>query len=211
MSRAAGKHGPRQPELSPEQQHEFGIDTRDIPGGAIHIVNHPTVHHKPPVPEKLAEFRGDMAHGVPPSEHGHRDREVPATRKDPYTGPPAGGPPPAVPVYIVERGLGEKAITHTVTNRITVPVAGSTPVMLCGADHARSAVLLLAEGANVVRFADNLAQLAGPVGQIPAAALPINATSYLRLGSQDKLYAITDAATAGAVSIIREFDTRAAG
>lgn len=115
--------------------------------------------------------------------------------------------PQPVPVYITEAAGGARALRKATTRRVTVPAAGSPPVLLCARDPHRYQVRLLNEDtANLVRFADNLSQLSGAQGQITAAVLPAVTNAYLVVETQDVLYAVADAAAACIVSVIMEYD-----
>lgn len=150
MSRARGRHGTgRAPELTPEQIQEFGIDEREIPSGIAHNDKNPVVQHeKPKVAEPLAEFRGMMAHGVPPEgNHYQRDPrltgQVGRVHVKPVDIPES---PVPVPVYIVEESGGSRALMHTATKHFAAPVIGTEPAQICGQDTKRRSVRILNEG-----------------------------------------------------------------
>lgn len=209
MTRAAGKHGPRNPALTPEQARELGIPTTGtIPGGTTHLVNPvlppPT---KPGVPAKRDEFREDMAHGVPPDEY-HHDREAP-------DGSPRGAYKPTyaktepspipVPVYIVEAG-GRRQRKQATVRRVQIPAAGGEPVRVGGDDRTLIAVKLLNEGvtnATGVRFAHDIASLSGTNA---GALLPNSMTSYLKIETQSDLWLISDDSNTPYVSVVIEFE-----
>lgn len=212
MSRAHGKHTSRTPVLSPGEKAEFGIDDRDIPGGETHLINHQTVHQKPATSEPLEEFRGMMAHGVPPAEHGMYDRDAKGKKpyKPEYAKVPA--PPVPVPVYIVEDGGGGRALRSAAPRHFTVPAASGTnagdPVRVCGRDARRVRVLLLNEDtASNIRFAQRPSDLTAGGG----ALLPYPSSSYLALHTQDELWALSADTGTPLISVIQEFEREEAG
>lgn len=120
--------------------------------------------------------------------------------------------PDPVPVYLVQEGVGPKPLRKLATRRILVPAAGNQPVLLAPTDPDRVAVHLLNEDtANLVRIADNLSQLTNSQGQISAAVLPAVTNTYRSLATQDRIYAIADAAAGCYVSVILEFAQAGAG
>jgi hypothetical protein len=205
MGRAAGKHKGRPGELSPEQKAEFGIDDRDIPGGATHLVNPVTVTRKVPAAKPLGEFRGMMAHGVPPEGQYYERTPKGKPYQPHYT--PLAKPPSPVPVYIVEAAAGGTPFKHIFVNRITVPSGVIEPVRLCSIDPGRDHVRLLNEtaaaaGVAGVRF--------GPMQAVEAgtgALLPSGMTNYLAIEGQDELFAVPNDANTYVISVILESST----
>lgn len=207
MTRAAGKHGPRHAQLTPEQERELGIDTREIRGGVTHLVNPvlppPT---RPAVPAERPEFRGDMAHGVPPEETTVK-RDDPGAKRKPYQPEYAKPeiPPVPVPVYIVEPG-GRKQRKQATVRRVQVPAAESEPVRVGGDDRTLIAVKLLNEGvtsATGVRFAHDITSLNGANS---GALLPNAMTSYLKIETQSDLWLVSDDTNTPYVSVVIEFE-----
>lgn len=205
MSRAAGKRKPRPGELTPEQKAEFGIDARDIPGGATHLTNPVTVTQKVPAAGQLAEFRGMMAHGVPPAGNYYERKPHGKPYQPEYA--PLNRPPSPVPVYIVEAAAGGTPFKHVFVNKITVPSAAIEPVRLCSIDPGRIHVRLLnetaaADGILGVRF--------GPMQAVEAgtgALLPSGMSSYLTIEMQDELFAVPNDANTYVISVILESAT----
>lgn len=215
MGRAQRKH-PRQPPPavdpdSPEGR-DIGASARTqgipspIPGGRRHIVNQPTVIQEVPIPAPRQEYRGDNTHGVMPESYTTRERaEFIRGPNEPKFHPiryvPPFDPERPVPVYLVTRGSGTRVVTSA-PRHITVPATGD-PVRLCGLDLNRRQILLLNEStSNDVRFAQRLADLNNGGG----ALLKSNVTSYLKMSTQDELWAISANGTAATVSIIQEFE-----
>lgn len=212
MSRGAGRKGtPRQNaverlvsdllggdgrELTDGERRELGIgDDRDIPGGLSHIANPETT--PPPAYGKPAEwrFRKDLAHGVNPDEAGHIDRDLYEQHDRP--GYQRGGRAPLhedvpkplpVPVYITERAGEGDSIRTASPRSITCPASTSAePARVCGSNADRIEIMLLNEDtATDIRFGHDLAALSAGTG----ALLPWPNNSYLRMATQDELYAI---------------------
>ena len=224
MSRAAGKHGPRQviedlvdatglvdrEQVTPGQLREEGIgEPRDIPGGLNHMANPPVTHPPVPVPEREWPYRrANLAHGVQPDEAGRNFR-------DPrLTGGQRGKPPKSaeaapratpVPVYIVEGEAGPGVVRSAFPRSVQCPASTSAePIRVCGRNENRVEIHILNEDtATDIRFAANLSALAAGTG----ALLPWPSNSYVRIRTQDELYAIgaTGAGTPR-LSIIEVFE-----
>lgn len=207
MSRAAGKHGPRQvlEDLidatglvdtggpTEGQLREEGVgEPREIPGGKNHLANPPLTHPPVPVPEQEWPYRrAVLAHGVPPDEAGRNYRDPRLTGGQ--RGKPARTEQPApratpVPVYIVEGEAGPGVVRSAFPRSVQCPASTSAePVRVCGRNENRVEVLILNEDtATDIRFAANLSALAAGTG----ALLPWPSNSYVRLRTQDELYAI---------------------
>lgn len=200
MSRAHGKHTQRPPELSPGQKAEYGIDDRDIPGGRTHLINPQTRQQKTPAPEQLAEFRGMMAHGVPPEGHTYHR---PAKSYQPEYAD-LRKPPVPVPVYIVEDSAGSRPFKNIFTNTITVPSGAIEPVRLCSNDPGRIHVAFLNESSTGkgVRF--------GQMQQVEAsqgALLPASMSSYVRIEGHSELFALSLDSNSYTISVILETET----
>ena len=189
MSRAHGRNHPRAIEpkgytpelasLTPEQLAEFGkTPERNIPGDDTHLVNYTTKHAHVPVPEKLAEFRGMMAHGVPVSDKTQFSRpEIPGAghRRTPGQDvAPSHHKPTPVPVYLVEEGAGESPLRTIATDWITIPATGSEPARISGRDKDRKAIGLLVETAATTTNATGGNPVPGTVNSGNAAATTVN-------------------------------------
>lgn len=204
MSRASGKHTGRPAKLTPAQDREYGLEPeRDIPGGETHLVNRQVIRQDVPAPEPLAKFRGDMAHGVPPHEFTDRADRDDARR--PAAPSYAELPParPAIPVVIVEEAGGSRALRSAAPRAITVNASTGEAVRLCGKDPARRNLLLLNESAS---HDVRIGQRPGDVGNGAGALLAQGATSYLRLETQDEIWAVSADSGTPAVSVIEEFE-----
>lgn len=125
-----------------------------IPGGRTHIANAATVRQRTPVPDAKPEYRGTLAHGVPPGSYTTRER-ADAMRGNPnhheplrphYTDPNPDLPLP-VPVYVVEPGQGSRPLFTLASDVFTVPVTGSAPIRIAARDATRSHILLMVETA----------------------------------------------------------------
>lgn len=211
MSRAHGRRGTGR---TPDPQ--YGSFDKGIPGGIRHVdANEPAEQQEPAVAEPLEEFRGMMAHGVPPLDVGHYNREMAEHARHPYQPHSTRLPPVAtpIPVYIVEREAGAKGLLSAAGHKIQVTFAGQEPTRLCSKDPDRYRVTLLNEDTvNLVRFANSPAELTGAQGQIPGAVLPAVTNSYLTLYTQDELWAIADTVSSPVfVSVILETYLKAGG
>lgn len=212
--RARGKHGPRPPALpgTPEGDGVGASERRQsdpspIPGGAVHLENVPTIRQRTPVPDSPAEIKDLNAHGMTPGTHTARERAEfmrgPNGVKPiiPAYGAPAAEPVP-VPVRIVE--ARRPSVLRTSSHR-TLNLQASTgePVRVCGQDHDRVHILLLNESsASNIRFAQRASDLNGGKGSL----LPWPSNSYLKLSTQDELWAISADAGTPALSVIQEFE-----
>lgn len=224
MSRASGrKNTPREPVIVPDsgEGREIGLSDRTgakgtspIPGGSTggpHIVNPETMRQKTPVPADLPEFDGIMAHGVPPGTHTAHERgehmrgpnevkqPVPAYRKQPDL-------PPAVPVYLVERGSGSKPLKTLAADVFTIPAAGSDPVRIAGRDKTRHQILLLVEtAAGTGGAAPQGIRIDHEVGNLTlgkGALIRAGGTSYLKMDFNDELFAVSTDSGVCTLSVI---------
>lgn len=219
MSRARGKHterhipGVSEADEDPEAR-DVGASSRTqgipspIPGGRPHLLNPPSVRQNVPVADSKPEVRGVNAHGVLPGSHTNRERAefmrgpndlrplVPHYRMpDPHE--------PAVPVRIVETAstVRRRAVPH----HFALNASTGIPTRLCGIDENRVEVLLLNEDASSnVRIGYIQGDLAGGGGGM----LPKSMTSYLKLRTQDEIWAISADSGTPIVSIIQVFDTQ---
>jgi hypothetical protein len=163
MGRASGrKNLPRAPQVTPDSPEGRDIGESvlqdpagsPIPGLTGNIANYETVRREPATGEPLPEFRGWMAHGVPPEEHtpaeraesmrgehaAHQPPRPPKLAKERMT-------PPAIPVYITEPAEGGRPLTTLATAKITIPAAGGESVRICGRDETRQTMYVLVETA----------------------------------------------------------------
>jgi hypothetical protein len=216
MSRAHGKHPRRAPEavaIDPEspEGRQLGMSPRTqgvpspIPGGRPHISNAPTVRQTVPVPDAAPEVRDLNAHGVPPGtattrERAEIERGPNTVHRDKPHHHPAKSVPAPVPVYVVQDDRNS-VLRAAYPHHFLAPAnAGADPVRLCGRDPGRTAVLLLNEdSSNAVRFAQRPSDLNGGGG----ALLPNAMSSYLRIDTQDELYAMSATGTAATLSVIQ--------
>ncbi len=187
MSRAHGKHSPRPPELSPERKREYGIDDRDIPGGKPHLGNKQVLEQQLTAAEPLGQFRGMMAHGVPPAEYGLHDREHHGKAYQPHF-EQLREPPSPVPVYLVQRS--GRGLKHTAMKHFQAPPIGSEPVQICGQDTSRSTVRLLNEGL----------PSAATVQSVGISSPALGASLIYRLPYSAQVLAFTATYTAGAAA-----------
>lgn len=224
MGRAHGKRNPvrpggfADPDPGPDspEGHETGESARQDPAGWVNaetgnIVNYETVRQQVAVPEPPEQFRGMMAHGVPP-EHDTTEERAQAERGGPNAARtrrvPAGPVhprPPAVPVYLVESEGGPESFRTAYPRHVTVPAnTGADPVRVCGRDPRRNRIGLLNEdGTTDIRFAQAPGGLTNGGGSI----LFHGVTTYQWFETQDELYAVTVSSTLSVVlSVIEEFE-----
>jgi hypothetical protein len=229
--RAKGKHNPRMGEgadrttqgVSPDSPigRELGISDRvqgspsPIPGGKNHIQNAQSFQQRVPAPAP-ADFTDqpvDNAHGVYDGTHlGFSRAQLTqgrlASRQVPdqyYT--PTAAPPRPIPVYVVETEDRSPTYRSAAPRNIPVPVVTSAPVPICGRDPKRVELLLLNESATTLRIGQTYTDVNSGGG----ALLPASMGGYLRLRTQDTLYAISTSSTAATLSVIQVFDTEGTG
>lgn len=180
-----------------------------IPGGRPHVSNAPAVRHTVPVPPSDPEIGMGNAHGVVPGSHTNAERAdaergpntVHQTMPRPHPHHAAEGPHP-IPVYVVENARDD-VLRSAAPHNISVPGNTDQPVRLCGRDSGRSLVMLLNEStAQDVRFAQRPSDLNNGGG----ALLPWPTNSYLKIETQDELYALSTSGTAATVSIVQVFE-----
>lgn len=166
MSRSRGKHDqPRQPVVADTPPGDYiGESDRQmpgprpynspIPGGApTHLVSQPSVRQTAPVAEPKPEFRGMLAHGVPPEahtteEHARHERGPNAVKViRPHYGQYDQAPPP-VPVYLVKKASGAQDLRTQAGDRFTVPVSGVESIRIAGRDRDRTFLAVLVESAS---------------------------------------------------------------
>jgi hypothetical protein len=217
MSRGGGKHSQRTPEIphvdpdSPKG-HQLGMSVRTqgvpspIPGGKEHIQNAPTFRQKVPVADSKPEITDLNAHGVPPGSATSRERaeimrgpnSVHQRNAQP---PPARRERPApIPVNIVQDDRPQvirAAFPHT----FIVPAnTGADAVRICGRDPSRKYVMILNEStAHNIRIGQRVADLNNGGG----ALIPWPGNSYVRIDTQDELYALSADSSSAQVSVIQ--------
>jgi hypothetical protein len=215
MSRGHGKRTQRTTEIAPNTDagRNIGLSDRQspngspIPGGRPHLGNHPTVRQsaatKPPRPE----FRGVMAHGVPPGpQTAHERAEAmrgPNTARDPrpqFSAPSDVPPPPPVPVYEVAAPNAVAEIRGGTFRRYTVAATGTEPTHALPENPRRIEFQIINESAtsNVL-----MAHTRGDTGQTTSVGLlPKGMTSYQKFVFQDDLWLISADSGTPTVSII---------
>lgn len=202
--------------------HKLGISKRvqgapsPIPGGKDHILNAPTFRQRPEAanPADFPDTPDQNAHGVPPASHNGRTRAQAMRGKgardtpDQYYADPPPAPVRPIPVIVVPSERAGVSYRTAAPRRTTVPANTLDPIVLCGRDPDRVQVLLLNEDpANAVRFAATPADLTGGEGSL----LPAGMGSYLRLPTQESLYALSATGTAATVSVIQIWETGGSG
>lgn len=210
--RIKGKNDTREVTIEPgsPEGRDIGLSDRmlgtpsPIPGGQDHLVNRQTMRQKAPIPDPKPEFRGTMAHGVPAEKHTAHERadamRGPNVVKDPkpkYATSPKE--PAPVAVKIVEDG---KAQVFRIASpyHFTLNAAGNEPIRLCGRDFSRKEIHLLNESTSSnIRFATRPSDLNNGGG----ALLPWPNSSYLKLETQDELYAISADSGTPIISVIQ--------
>lgn len=219
MSRARGRNPQRQPaaeDIKPgtPEGRQLGLSDRvqgtpsPIPGGRPHISNAPAIRHTVPTWPSEPEVSKGNAHGVIPGSHTNAERAEgqrgPNTVHPPRPRPPQEQTerPMPIPVYVVEDAHND-VIRTAAPHSITVPANTGEPVRVCGMDPGRDEVLLLNESSSVdIRFAQRPSDLNNGGG----ALLPWPSNSYLRLKTQDQLYALSASGTASTLSIVQVFE-----
>lgn len=221
MSRAKGRQAPqRQPkadEIKPDspEGRQLGLSARvqghpsPIPGGQNHLTNAPAVRHRVPVPPSDPEIGMGNAHGVIPGSHTNAERAdaergpntVHATMPRPQHHPAHDRPAP-IPVYVVQDARNN-VVRSAAPHAITVPANTADPVRLCGRETSRVEVMLLNESTTTdIRFAQRPSDLNNGGG----ALLPYPSNSYLKIRTQDELYALSASGTAATISIVQVFE-----
>jgi hypothetical protein len=112
-----------------------------------------------------------------------------------------------VPVRIVTEDRDVAPLVSSSHRHLTAPVAGSDPIRLCGRNSQRLEMLLLNEDpTHGIRIAQRFSDLntANSGSLLPAAS-----TGYLRLKTQDELYAVSNDGTAASISVVEIFDKAA--
>jgi hypothetical protein len=110
---------------------------------------------------------------------------------------------PPIPVYIVQDLANRKSVRSASPNNFPLPAAGGLPVLVCPRDSRRAYVYLLNEsGSSNIRFA----RLPGQLTNGGGALLPWPLSSYLRLSTQDELWAVGADTGTPTISVIQEYD-----
>jgi hypothetical protein len=221
VSRAKGRTGrqrePRVEDIKPDspEGRQLGLSERvqghpsPIPGGRQHISNAPAVRHQVPVPPSDPEIGMGNAHGVVPGSHTN------AERADAERGPntvhhtmprPQGQPhrerPAPIPVFVVQDAHND-VIRSAAPHNFTVPGNTSDPVHICGQDPTRAEVMILNESTTQnIRIAQTPADLGNGGG----ALIPYPSNSYVKIKTQDHLYALSTSGTAATISVIQVFE-----
>lgn len=226
MVRAAGKRQQRAVEPDTPRGDAIGLSARvddeksPVPGGELHVTRRPVARQEPSRAVPRPEFRGVMAHGVPPEEHTPMDRAEAMRGPDAVTGPaPVTAAleniEPAVPVYIVERGAGGRPLETATGVWITVPANTAEPIPICGRDLTRSKLKLMVETAagsqgaapTGIRVSNNPTDLV--VGQ--GALFRAGMAGYEDLEVTDRMWALSADGSACTVSVVQVFGVRGAG
>lgn len=219
MTRSKGRHAAqRQPKVediapdSPEGR-QLGLSDRvqghpsPIPGGRQHLSNAPAVRETVPTPPSEPEVGMGNAHGVVPGSHTNAERAEHERGPNTVHGPrpqhhPVHERPQPIPVVIVQDHHSE-TLRSAAPHSITVPGNTSDPVRLCGRDMSRTMVLLLNESTSQdIRFGQRPSDVINGGG----ALLPWPGNSYLKIETQDELWALSPTGTAATVSIIQVFE-----
>lgn len=230
MGRASGrKNLPRQPVPGSPEGDEIGLSARQdpagspIPGLTGNIVNYETVRREVPVGESLPEFRGMMAHGVPPEETTTEERAQAERGGNAPHQPPAPPKlararttPPPVPVYLALPPEGGRPLRTLSTQKISVPAAGTEAVRICGRDETRETMYVMVEtaaGANGaaptgIRIDHEVGTLDVGLGALLRAGM----AGYQELkGCQDEVFAVSNDGSACTLSVIFLYGVAAGG
>jgi hypothetical protein len=224
MGRARGKHDTgRNPEItdidpsSPEGR-QLGMSPltqgvpSPIPGGREHIGNAPTVRQEVPVPDAWPETRDLNAHGVPPGSATTRERaELERGPNTVHRGRPQHHEqrerPTPIPVYVVQDGQPQ-VLRSAAPRHFVLPASTGDPVLIAPRDKTRTAVLLLNESTSSdIR----IGQRPSDLGNGGGALLPWPSNSYLRIDTQDQLYAVSKDSGTPTISVIQIFERDLAG
>lgn len=219
MSRGSGRRQrqPRPEDIEPgsAEGRQLGLSDRvqghpsPIPGGRPHLSNAPAVRHTVPVPASDPEIGMGNAHGVVPGSHTNAERAdaergpntVHASMPRPQHHPVRERPAP-IPVVLVQ-DYNSNVFRSAAPHAFTVPPNTADPVRVCGRDLTRTEVMILNESAaQSIRIAQTLADLTNGGG----ALVPAAGASYLKLRTQDELWAVSTAGTAATLSVIQVFE-----
>lgn len=219
MTRSKGRQQrqPKPEDIQPgtPEGRQLGLSDRvqghpsPIPGGRPHISNAPAVRHRVPTPPSDPEIGMGNAHGVIPGSHTNAERAdaergpntVHATMPRPQHHPQHERPMP-IPVFIVQDAHND-VLRSAAPHNFTVPGNTSDPVHICGQDAGRSEVMILNEStAQNIRIAQTPADLTNGGG----ALIPYPSNSYVKIKTQDHLYALSTSGTAATISVIQVFE-----
>lgn len=213
-----GRNAPRKPQApdvkpdTPEGD-ELGLSARmqgtpsPIPGGRPHLSNAPAIRHTVPTPPSDREIGMGNAHGVVPGSHTNADRAAMQRGPNDVHSPVPRHPrhvdkPRPIPVFVVENE-DDSVLRSAAPRTVSVPGNTGDPVRLCGQDGSRIEVMLLNESTTTdVRFAQRISDLNNGGG----ALLPYPNNSYLKIRTQDHLYALSATGSAATVSVIQVFE-----
>lgn len=217
MARAHGKHTQRKPDsvaVDPDSPlgRELGMSQRTqgvpspIPGGRPHIQNAPVVRQQVAVPDSKPEITNLNAHGVPPGTATSRERAESMRgpnsvhQRSPQAPPPLMERPAPIPVYVVQDDRPE-VIRSAYPHTFNVPGnVGNDPVRICGRDPGRKYVMILNEStAHNIRIAQRPSDLGNGYG----ALIPWPSNSYVKIDTQDELWALSADTVAAQVSVIQ--------
>lgn len=220
MSRASGRRQrePKPEEIKPgtPEGRNLGLSDRvqghpsPIPGGRPHLSNAPAVRHRVPTPPSDPEIGMGNAHGVQPGSHTNAERAdaergpntVHRTMPRPQHHPQHERPAP-IPVFVVQDAHND-VLRSAAPRNFNVPgTATADPVRICGRDSGRSEVMILNEStAQNIRIAQRPADLNAGGG----ALIPYPSNSYVKIKTQDELWAWSTSGTAATISVIQVFE-----
>jgi len=219
MTRSKGRQQrqPKAEDIQPgtPEGRQLGLSDRvqghpsPIPGGRPHISNAPAVRHRVPTPPSDPEVGMGNAHGVIPGSHTNAERAdaergpntVHHTMPRPQHHPQHERPMP-IPVFVVQDAHND-VLRSAAPHNFTVPGNTSDPVHICGQDAGRSEVMILNEStAQNIRIAQTPADLTNGGG----ALIPYPSNSYVKIKTQDHLYALSTSGTAATISVIQVFE-----
>lgn len=179
-----------------------------IPGGRPHISNAPAIRHTVPAPASDPEIGMGNAHGVVPGSHTNAERAEGERGPNTVHAPrpqhrPVHDKPPPIPVFVVQ-DASNNVIRSAAPRTVTVPGTGTAdPIRLCGRDGTRSEVMILNESTSTdIRIGQRPSDLNNGGG----ALIPWPSNSYIKIKTQDELYAVSATATAAACSVIQIFE-----
>jgi hypothetical protein len=219
MTRSKGRQQrqPKPEDIQPgtPEGRQIGLSDRvqghpsPIPGGRPHLSNAPSVRHRVPIAPSNPEIGMGNTHGVIPGSHTNAERAdaergpntVHATMPKPKARPVHERPQP-IPVIIVQDAHND-VLRSAAPHNITVPANTSDPVRLCGRDAARVEVMLLNESTTTgIRIAQRPSDLNNGGGGL----VPQSATGYLKIRTQDELWAVSASGSAATLSIVQIFE-----
>lgn len=236
MGRAAGKKNPPReaPRPGTPEGDYIGLSERQTPkehpaqspigggsSGGPHIINPETIRQRVPVPDPKPEFRGIMAHGVPPEQHTAHERAdhmrggpndvkpvVPKYEK------PKELPSP-VPVYVVEPSHGARPLRTMAGDKYTVPISTADPIRVAGRDLDRTEIGFLVETpAGSAGAAPTGVRIDHEVGNLTVGKgflIPAGTGSYQKFNCCDELFAVSNDGSAVTLSVVFMYGIAGAG